>query len=182
MPNWITNILCLSGNSDDINLIVGTEFSFANLIPVPKEGVDRDWFLENWGTKWNASNIKIIKPKKNKIIIRFNTPWGPPNKWLEFIYDNMPNVNFKLVYADEDFPTSGYIKIKNDKIEKETYDINKNKAMAFKFTKKYFPDIYTCGMKALKKHEKIKKINKKLNEEFNYLKKEIKMFQGVEIY
>lgn len=49
MPNYISNILTLSGNSDNINQIMGSNFSFGNLIPLnPK--MNRKWFENNWGT------------------------------------------------------------------------------------------------------------------------------------
>lgn len=180
MPNWVQNILTISGNADEINLIIGKKFSFANLIPLPSN-VDKYWVINNWGCKWDASNISITKVTNKKYIINFTTPWGPPDKWLQFIHKKMPNVKFSLVYADEDFPTCGSIKLQKDEIIEKTYDINTNKQYALKFTKKYFPKIYKDGIVMLKKSEQIKSINRKLADEFSYLKKLIKNFQGVQI-
>ena len=56
MPNYISNILTLSGNSDNINQIMGSNFSFGNLIPLnPKR--NRKWFENNCGTYNNRFEL-----------------------------------------------------------------------------------------------------------------------------
>lgn len=58
-----------------------------------------NWRIDNWGTKWHASDIYV-----NHNIISFQTAWSVPDPILEafaYICDKH-NVTFEGEYADED--------------------------------------------------------------------------------
>ena len=61
-----------------------TEFDFGKVLPVPEElnksksnVMSAEWKHENWGTRSNAENVEI-KPDDDRIIIKFQTAWNPP--------------------------------------------------------------------------------------------------------
>ena len=58
-----------------------------------------EWRVENWGTKWGAYDI-VAEEGSNKI--RFDTAWSVPAPWLTKLAAKFPEVEFKIVYADED--------------------------------------------------------------------------------
>ena len=88
----------------------GREFDFNHFIPQP-ENLYRDnlstdkekeleeqgipswyvWNNQNWGTKWNSVDTKIIEDEKDGLTYTFNTAWDCPreivNK-LQMILDN----------------------------------------------------------------------------------------------
>lgn len=58
-----------------------------------------NWCIENWGTKWNASEVYVEND-----VISFQTAWSVPDPILEafaYICDEH-NVTFEGEYADED--------------------------------------------------------------------------------
>lgn len=77
-----------------------------------------DWRCEKWGCKWDATESKFYK-NKDKWIIEFRTPWGPPMKFMKTLSEMFKNITFTLQYADEfegDHPI-GKAKIHNGEIE-----------------------------------------------------------------
>lgn len=138
MPNNIQNKLVLIGPQQDIDKIVGKEFSFSNALPPPSKNVTprmqlslTDWFVLNWGTKWDVWNA-IVEITKNETIVYFVTAWSPPNEWVENAQKKFPNVKMSLVWVDvDDYPSSGYCNNTGCK------DVNTRD-----FVKKHFLQIY----------------------------------------
>jgi len=56
-----------------------------------------DWCVNNWGTKWNASNVSEIEGG-----FKFDTAWSNPYKLLVKLSEKYPNITFSVKYADED--------------------------------------------------------------------------------
>lgn len=56
-----------------------------------------DWANEVWGTKWNAYN-QSVQP----LCFKFDTAWGHPEKVINKISKDLPDVEFSIQYADED--------------------------------------------------------------------------------
>ena len=66
-----------------------------------------DWNLENWGTKWDAS--ESIYSQEDKIL-EFQTAWACPQEILLKMTEMFPDLQFNGSYADEDFGSNaGYI-------------------------------------------------------------------------
>jgi hypothetical protein len=106
MPNWITNIVTINASEEVIAKIkeeVKTsenEFDFESILPMPIEFED-DWYnwrLDNWGTKWNSSEIYVFEEG-----FTFNTAWSTPFNLLVGLSKKYPNVEFNIRFADEDF-------------------------------------------------------------------------------
>lgn len=58
-----------------------------------------EWSIANWGTKWNAYQIERI----SDTVIRFQTAWNAPLKWLEKLIEKFPREVVTIRWADEDF-------------------------------------------------------------------------------
>lgn len=84
-----------------------------------------DWRCENWGTKWNVSDVWI-----SDNYISFSTAWSVPGPILEalaYLCDEY-NVTFKGEYADEDRGSNtGYISSDNGITE---YEDNSHEALS----------------------------------------------------
>lgn len=59
------------------------------------------WRLDNWGTKWNAFEYKIVEDEcdDNFVVAKFETAWDAPTKWLRTLANN--NVTFSLEWIEE---------------------------------------------------------------------------------
>ena len=87
------------------------------------------WRCQNWGCKWDASfdepfialgthdaDVELtvstlggtVTP--TVVIYRFNTPWGPPNEFLEKASDLFPDLEFVLRYAEPGMGFAGEVK------------------------------------------------------------------------
>lgn len=148
MPNHIANILILKTNHHDIDKIMDDEFSFGKVVPEPTEQENYDWYswrCENWGTKWDAYEFEQVKYEINQYeeitaTYHFNTAWSPPDRWLAKVAWNFPNTNVELYWADEDLPSSGWIKY-TDRIKSDKY-YSHSDPEAVEFLRDYFPDKY----------------------------------------
>lgn len=70
------------------------------------------WSYDNWGTKWNACESSVYSN-----VIEFDTAWSAPFPIYEAMSKMFPNVEFEIMYADEDVGYNvGIIHIKNGEI------------------------------------------------------------------
>lgn len=91
MPNWCRNNLTVE--SIDTNLInkfklaLDTDGLFQAIKPNPKEEWSYDWSVENWGTKWDVDgkDIQVIQIDDDRIVVEFDTAWGPPISFYEYL-------------------------------------------------------------------------------------------------
>ena len=100
-----------------------TEFSFHALFPVPeeirrfpydcnqankireklgleKQGGGYSWESENWGCKWGASEATIWSGEDTALHYGFDTPWGPPEPFIQKISEDWPDLHFELHYEE----------------------------------------------------------------------------------
>jgi hypothetical protein len=144
MPNWVSNTLSFIANSEEeyndiVNTLAApivsknaegefvnepTEFSFQNIIFVPKDKYEEyfashgyspekgnygdttynwyNWNVINWGTKWDACDVELEKdPRDFTVMYRFNTPWSPPIPVLRALAEKFPNALINLQYEEE---------------------------------------------------------------------------------
>lgn len=147
MPNNIQNTIIFQGSKKEIDdflaLFQGRDayerqkdVTFNHLIPMPREICSDgqawyDWSLENWGTKWDAYEIEILRSKKSQkeieekkllvpilieknlsdneetVIIKFQTAWDFPKPFIEKI--GSKKQTFLHLYCCEGGPEfSGY--------------------------------------------------------------------------
>lgn len=120
MPNWVRNTLkVVKGNAAEIFEAVRTAnslFDFNTLIPMPESIWNSDkevvtasgfkvpawyaWSIDNWGTKWNASETSYSTTDPEHVIW-FDTPWDPPVPVLKALAMRFP-AHEVVVYSDED--------------------------------------------------------------------------------
>lgn len=152
MPNYIENILILHTNYIDLQHIVGnnnTSLSFKYIAPEPSNNENYDWYTwhnENWGTKWDAIDAKLLECKileHGSLYVKytFETAWSTPFVWLEKVAKKCPNTNIEIYWSDEDIPQSGWIKIINNQLTHKMFSY-RNIIPALDFLKVYFPDKY----------------------------------------
>jgi hypothetical protein len=56
------------------------------------------WNLDNWGVKWDASDVKVKElPDFNTVIYSFNSPWGCPEHFVRELSKLYPNATFEMV-------------------------------------------------------------------------------------
>ena len=115
MPNHVTSRWEIAGiTSDEFNEIK-SNFKVApgdfqsnfmgSYIPEPDDSEDyewRDWRCENWGSKWDAFDIKFRPAPPHCLDVCFNTAWDPPNEnFLRVISAKYPNALIRSMYIDE---------------------------------------------------------------------------------
>lgn len=113
-------------------------FSFWNI--VRPEGEDRekyddsiggpgalpfwyDWNCENWGTKWDASNVDIYEHGKSHKQFTFSTPWAPPLPVLVALSEQYPNLHIELDWEEEQGFGGTYVFTKGVGVETDSYDV-----------------------------------------------------------
>lgn len=146
------------------------KFSFGSTVPPPSENPSprmslndplSNWFVDNWGTKWDAINPIVQTHKRNKIVLIFDTAWSPPDNWLKHIHTMFPDLQFNLVWVDEDFPSSGYICTQKDSDQIRFVEFKHEDPEAREFVKTHFPDFYAIKSE----QERIFMITKKISPE-----------------
>ncbi len=83
-----------------------------------------NWFIENWGTKWDARDSRIIEEDDN-IEVLFNTAWSTPITWFETVAKKYPDVKMINYFIEQTYDLFGVIVCVNGKCS-EHYFQNKN--------------------------------------------------------
>ena len=56
------------------------------------------WNLNNWGVKWDASNLKSKElPDFNTVVYYFDSPWGCPEHFVKELSKLYPDATFEMV-------------------------------------------------------------------------------------
>ena len=86
------------------------------------------WRVDNWGTKWNASDVYLA----SEDILVFDTAWNHPEPVIKKLSE-MFKVNVKLAYADEDTYNGncGYLEYDNGTLLNEWHPIDYEEAAEF---------------------------------------------------
>ncbi len=147
MPNWTKNELEVSGKAKEVRRFLkhmGEGFSFERIIPMPencfrgnlgtkdkeeclKKGIPNwyDWCSENWGTKWDCSEVEVEKvgcletnaeeldavldTSKNYswVIYKFQTAWDAPHPIIAKLKSDWPDLDFGGGYVHEGYEGCG---------------------------------------------------------------------------
>jgi hypothetical protein len=86
MPNWCSNRATITGPSpviEEIRLKLTQDDPelLAWMVPQPKFEGDQDWYMwnvNNWGTKWDISDVYIDNDEPDSIEFSFSSAWAPP--------------------------------------------------------------------------------------------------------
>jgi hypothetical protein len=132
MPNYVHNVLTVIGSKKDIDTFYNEnkendehELSFNINVPEPEKCNWYNWRCENWGCKWDASNISYDDGQ-----YIFTTPWSPPISWLKTVSIKYSKLTFNIQYEDEGFDFFGTSIVKNGS-EKEVEIYNYDDVLTY---------------------------------------------------
>ena len=160
MPNWCGNTVLIRGEPDEVGKLLSfiedrsNPFSLNKIIvmppqlreqsaPVREEDVAKDnvtkygatdwydWATNNWGTKWDTSDARIIydntdpmMPGHRTVRIEFETAWAPPMPVYDALAKMFPNTNIFAAYDEPGVGFSGHVLYKGGIKENEKqYDV-----------------------------------------------------------
>jgi hypothetical protein len=70
-----------------------------------------DWCCRNWGTKWDACEVKV-RTTKSSLVYKFDTAWSPPIPVIDKMHEMFPMLQFKLKYFECGVATQGVYLVK----------------------------------------------------------------------
>lgn len=148
MPNWCTNELVITGTIEEMDKwrialsndeSIEPTLDFNKIVPEPRWEEDSDewyaWRNQNWGTKWNASEVDTTN-EPEEIIYGFSTAWGPPIEFLETAAKKFPNLYFNLAFYEEGCCFAGLREFKDGELTNiETHEgvVEMNQFVADRF-------------------------------------------------
>ena len=110
MPNWCTNNVSFTHDNPEmiakIEQAATNQNLFESFVPSPNGEWEHFWAVENWGTKWDASNVDIMNNNGKTIDLFFETAWAPPVG----VYDKMKELGFRIdaTYHEEGMSFAGH--------------------------------------------------------------------------
>lgn len=115
MPNWCTNAIKLSHKNPDMILAAEAAADNGKLLewlrPLPNGEYDREWCVENWGTKWDLnigwSNTSIDE-QWSVLELNVDSAWSPPIAALEWARDEL-GFEIELYYLETGMAFMGYM-------------------------------------------------------------------------
>lgn len=105
MPNNVENDLYIIGKPKHrkavAKAIAGKNgvVDFERIIPIPSEKRARDeyrWFVDHWGTKWNAYESGIVSDDGDVLKITFQTAWDTPDPVIIELAKHHPKITFVM--------------------------------------------------------------------------------------
>ena len=67
-----------------------------------------DWRLQNWDTKWEASEVEIELDDSEILRVTFDTAWSPPEGVMTKLREKFPDVTFQCFYDEPGCEIAGY--------------------------------------------------------------------------
>ena len=115
MPNWCNNSLSVILKEENelavefikshlfkINEENKEEMTFTILMPEPENNDDwYQWRIDNWGTKWEPSEVSCRIENNSKIYIHFQTAWSPPDPVIRAFIESVTNNKFLSQYIEQ---------------------------------------------------------------------------------
>tara|TARA_B100000902_G_scaffold140349_1_gene138330 strand:+ start:248 stop:985 length:738 start_codon:yes stop_codon:yes gene_type:complete len=153
MPNWCENTLIIGNTNNKLetffneNKTNDNELDFNCVCPVPNELYNTEshnknndnyskelekkygysdwytWCCNNWGTKWNSSDVDYYK-EDNTITYSFNTAWGPPGEWFKKLCDKYSDFELTLKYEECGMDFGGIMTYTNNELLEEEYTLS----------------------------------------------------------
>jgi|SaaInlStandDraft_5_1057022.scaffolds.fasta_scaffold10058_2 hypothetical protein len=94
---------------------------------IDKYGYD-DWYSwcnNNWGTKWNTSDVEYNN-YDTQLTYTFNTAWGPPNAWLTKLTEKYSDLEIRLEYEEPGMDFAGVMDYSNGILSDESYSLSEH--------------------------------------------------------
>ena len=67
-----------------------------------------EWRLQNWDTKWEASEVEIDYEDSEILRVTFDTAWSPPEGVITKLPEKFPDVSFQCFYDEPGCESAGY--------------------------------------------------------------------------
>ena len=65
------------------------------------------WCIDNWGTKWELSELDI-EYDEEMLELTFSTAWSPPEGLMQELRDKYPDLSFTCFYDEPGMEIAGY--------------------------------------------------------------------------
>jgi len=66
------------------------------------------WCIDNWGTKWDISDLSIDYDDSEQLELEFSTAWSPPEGVMQELKDRYPDLGFTCFYDEPGMEVAGY--------------------------------------------------------------------------
>ena len=66
------------------------------------------WCVDNWDTKWEASEVEIELDDSEILRVTFDTAWSPPEGVMTKLREKFPDVTFQCFYDEPGCEIAGY--------------------------------------------------------------------------
>jgi len=66
------------------------------------------WRIDNWDTKWEASQVEIELDDSEILRVTFDTAWSPPEGVMTKLREKFPDVTFQCFYDEPGCESAGY--------------------------------------------------------------------------
>ena len=66
------------------------------------------WCIDNWGTKWDVSELSIDYDDDEVLELTFSTAWSPPQGVVEKLKEKYPDLSFSCFYDEPGMEIAGY--------------------------------------------------------------------------
>ena len=66
------------------------------------------WCINNWGTKWELSELDIEYSDDEILELTFSTAWSPPQGVMEELKNRYPDLSFSCFYDEPGMEEAGY--------------------------------------------------------------------------
>ena len=105
IPNDKGELPILEQHKNDKGEIVWETYNFPD-----GTNVDRwySWCVNNWGTKWDVSELDIEYMDDEQLTLTFSTAWSPPEGVIEKLRDKYPDLSFSCFYDEPGMEVAGY--------------------------------------------------------------------------
>ena len=112
MPNWCYNRIQVYGDSDTVEQVKNPDGSiFYETYNFPDGKNDDRWYhwcIDNWGTKWDVSELDIEYSDDEVLELTFSTAWSPPEGVMQKLKDKYPELGFSCFYDEPGMEVAGY--------------------------------------------------------------------------
>ena len=66
------------------------------------------WCIDNWGTKWECSELDIEYSDDEILELTFSTAWSPPEGVMNKLKEKYPDLSFTCFYDEPGMEIAGY--------------------------------------------------------------------------
>lgn len=67
------------------------------------------WNCSNWGTKWNACDVRLKEETDEELHYYYETAWSPALPALEYATTKYPELTFRVTYTEESDACAGIV-------------------------------------------------------------------------